>query len=93
MCGRALFPPELPMKTQDCCPDWGPNCAKINGPIILHSIRTGFLYAGIAFRFCPWCGTKRPDANPEAVAVAPSITVEQAESPAQPSHPILTRPT
>jgi len=39
------------------CADWEPEIAKVNGPIVLQSIRAGRdLYTGKPFRFCPWCG-------------------------------------
>ena len=44
----------------DCCPDWQPGLAKINGFIVLQSIRVGKdLYDGKPFIFCPWCGAKK----------------------------------
>lgn len=44
-----------------CCDDWPIQITKINGPIQLQAIRSGFKYQydGIPFRFCPWCGKKR----------------------------------
>lgn len=40
-----------------CCADWEPGIEKLNGPIILQSLRAGKdLYTGVPFRFCPWCG-------------------------------------
>jgi hypothetical protein len=46
----------------DCCPDWPVQIEKVNGPIVLQSLRAGRdLYDGIPFRYCPWCGRKRPD--------------------------------
>ena len=39
------------------CADWEPEIAKVNGPIVLQSLRAGRdLYTGKPFRFCPWCG-------------------------------------
>lgn len=52
----------------ECCADWKPQCDKINGYIVLDYVRSGVQYSGIPFRFCPWCGTKRPE---EPVAVLP----------------------
>lgn len=42
------------------CDDWTPNIDKINGPIVLQSIRSGgaYQYAGKKMVFCPWCGNK-----------------------------------
>ena len=40
-----------------CCDDWDNNIKKVDGPILLQSIRAGCdLYDGPIFRFCPWCG-------------------------------------
>jgi hypothetical protein len=40
------------------CKDWEETMPKLNGPIVLASIRAGNpkLYTGTPFRFCPWCG-------------------------------------
>lgn len=40
------------------CKEWNENIAKINDPIVLQSIRSGFKYQydGKKFKFCPWCG-------------------------------------
>ncbi len=44
------------------CVEWQIGMPKINGPIILASIRAGNpkLYDGVPFRFCPWCGLRLP---------------------------------
>jgi hypothetical protein len=54
------------MNDFECCPDWKPQCEKVNGPIVMSFIRTGNQYDGLPFRFCPWCGTKRPEPKPES---------------------------
>lgn len=47
-----------------CCPEWEPGIETLNAPIILQSVRAGRdLYTGVPFRFCPWCGTPRPDVS------------------------------
>jgi hypothetical protein len=39
------------------CADWGANIEKVNGTIILQSLRAGRdLYDGKPFTQCPWCG-------------------------------------
>ena len=44
------------MKPCDCL-DWRENIDKVNGPIVLQSIRAGRdLYTGKPFVYCPWCG-------------------------------------
>lgn len=49
------------METRCDCPDWGEQIQKINGPIVLASIRAGKdLYDGKPFVFCPWCGDRLP---------------------------------
>jgi hypothetical protein len=42
------------------CPDWEPELKKINGPIVLQSVRSGgaYRYNGKQFIFCPWCGER-----------------------------------
>jgi hypothetical protein len=45
----------------DCvCFDWKVQIEKINGPIKLQSVRSGFRwqYDGKPFIYCPWCGSK-----------------------------------
>lgn len=64
-------PPKLPAapslapatgSASECCADWTPGITKLNGPIVLQSIRAGKdLYTGKPFLFCPWCGQKRPN--------------------------------
>jgi hypothetical protein len=51
------------IKPDGCgCSDWDTEMPKINGPIILASIRAGHnTYDGKPFRFCPWCGSKLPN--------------------------------
>lgn len=47
----------------DCaCIDWKPNVDRINNYITLATIRSGFQhqYAGVPFRYCPWCGGALP---------------------------------
>ena len=57
--GQATLPP---VSLLDCCPDWPVQIEKVNGPIVLQSLRAGRdLYDGIPFRYCPWCGKKRPE--------------------------------
>lgn len=47
------------MKLECGCADWKPQMEKINGPIVLQSLRAGRdLYDGKAFKFCPWCGVR-----------------------------------
>lgn len=44
----------------DCtCDGWKDNIEKVNGPIVLQSIRSGNLnqYDGKPFTYCPWCGS------------------------------------
>lgn len=44
------------------CADWHETMPKINGPIILASVRAGHnTYDGTPFRFCPWCGQRLPE--------------------------------
>lgn len=45
------------------CGAWAANIDKVNGPIVLQSIRSGFRrqYDGAPFRYCPWCGSKLQD--------------------------------
>jgi len=44
------------------CVDWPVQIELINAPIILQSLRAGKdLYTGVPFRYCPWCGKKRPN--------------------------------
>ena len=39
------------------CDDWETQIQKLNGPIVLASIRAGRdLFDGKPFKFCPWCG-------------------------------------
>jgi hypothetical protein len=40
------------------CTDWREQIAKVNGPIEMQAIRSGFRhqYDGKPFKFCPWCG-------------------------------------
>lgn len=43
----------------DCtCQDWIENIEKLNAPLRLQTIRSGFTwqYDGKKFRYCPWCG-------------------------------------
>lgn len=47
------------------CSEWEEGIRKINAPIHLQAVRSGFQwqYDGVPFRFCPWCGkslTKEP---------------------------------
>lgn len=44
------------MKYCDCL-DWAANIEKVNGPILLQSLRSGgrYQYDGTAFKYCPWC--------------------------------------
>jgi hypothetical protein len=43
-----------------CCEPWRVTLPKINGPIVLQSVRAGRdLYDGAPFEFCPWCGASR----------------------------------
>lgn len=48
--------------TFECCSYWKNETEILNGPIILQTVRTGgrYQYPGTPFKFCPWCGTKRP---------------------------------
>ncbi len=51
------------LKYDGCsCADWHETMPKLNGPIILASVRAGNprLYDGTPFRFCPWCGERLP---------------------------------
>ena len=44
------------------CKDWEETMPKINGPIIMASIRAGHnTYDGKPMVFCPWCGTRLPE--------------------------------
>jgi len=45
----------------DCCSDWRVQIDKVNAPLILQTIRSGYTYKydGIPFRYCPWCGKDR----------------------------------
>lgn len=63
------------------CDGWKVNEPKVNGPIILQSIRAGRdLYDGDPFRFCPWCGKELVDGtNP-----ADTIAVSPGKPPASP---------
>ena len=46
------------------CEAWRVNEPKVNGPIILQSIRAGKdVYDGAPFKFCPWCGQPLVDKN------------------------------
>lgn len=42
------------------CPNWEPEIRKLNGPIVLQSVRSGgrYQYDGKSFTFCPWCGER-----------------------------------
>jgi len=41
-----------------CCSDWDENIEKVNGQIVLQSLRAGRdLFNGKPFKFCPWCGS------------------------------------
>ncbi len=41
------------------CSDWAPNIKKVDGPIIMATIRAGRdTYDGKQFEFCPWCGSQ-----------------------------------
>lgn len=46
------------MSNEACCDDWNANIKKLNAPIELQAIRSGFKwqYDGKPFQFCPWCG-------------------------------------
>ena len=46
------------------CPDWKPQIEKVNAPIQLQSVRSGFRwkYDGKPFKFCPWCGHELDEA-------------------------------
>jgi hypothetical protein len=50
----------------ECCNDWRAGIPLINGPIALQTIRSGgrYQYRLKPFAFCPWCGAKRPPAEP-----------------------------
>lgn len=61
--------PDNPLKvvedcSEECCADWLVQIEKVNGPIVLQSIRAGRdLYketGGKPFKYCPWCGKVRP---------------------------------
>lgn len=53
------------------CEDWAPEIEKVNGPIVLWSIRAGRdLFNGKPFKFCPWCGAILSDISTE-----PAVTV------------------
>lgn len=43
-----------------CCPDFLTQIEKVNAPIMLQSVRSGFVwkYEGKPFVHCPWCGKK-----------------------------------
>lgn len=50
----------------NCCVDWEPETAKLNGPITLAQARNPHLTATPAFQFkewlfCPWCGRNRKE--------------------------------
>ncbi len=52
------------VKPDGCsCDDWAITMPKLNGPIVLASIRAGnpCLYDGKPFVFCPWCGNRLPE--------------------------------
>lgn len=40
------------------CAEWEPNVSKINSVLSLHTVRTGWQYDGVRFKFCPWCGSE-----------------------------------
>lgn len=42
-----------------CCHDYEPEIKKIDSYITTETARTGKLYDGKPFKFCPWCGCKR----------------------------------
>ena len=46
----------------ECCADWIVNIQKVEAPMIFQSVRSGgrYQYDGVKFRYCPWCGKKRP---------------------------------
>ena len=49
-----------------CCDEWDQNIEKVDGPIMLQSIRAGRdLYDGIPFKFCPWCGNDIEEKLPQ----------------------------
>ena len=45
------------------CKEWLPNIEKINGPIIMQTLRSGgnYVFNGEPFHFCPWCGKELVD--------------------------------
>jgi len=56
------------------CEEWRVNLPKINGPVQLQTIRSGFRYQfdGVPFRYCPWCGKNLIDLKEAITAVSES---------------------
>ena len=66
----------------DCCPDWPVQIEKVNGPIVLQSLRAGLdLYDGIPFRYCPWCGKKRPEQEKQSNVVREPSRTHDTQQP------------
>lgn len=55
------------------CYAWRANIEKINGPIKLQTIRSGFRWQwdGEVFKFCPWCGTSLQQSPVKDISVPP----------------------
>ena len=62
--------PTVSSAVLDCCADWQPQTELVNGPIIMQTLRSGgaYQYPGIPFRYCPWCGKKRPEQEKQSNA-------------------------
>lgn len=44
------------MEDYECCPDWKPNVAIIDGLVVMDAIHGGNGYNGKKWAYCPWCG-------------------------------------
>ena len=80
--GHGCSAPDDQANKRCYCKEWLPNIEKINGPIIMQTLRSGgrYVFDGEPFNFCPWCGKELVDER-ESDKPNPSVDARQAQQP------------